>query len=290
MKPIISEAEQRARAAIGIQEVPAIDALELKPDISAIYMVNGEPLPYAFFLKQPIAGAPLLVFGQGYQDRRQINLPRFQRMDWAFKLKYNVLIFNDPTLFLREDMGLGWCLGTKDYYVLPKLKEIVGKVRDFLGINNRNLMFFGSSAGGFSSLMLASHFEDSSALVNNPQTNVLEFKRGGVRQILNIGFDGISIEQAAKIYGDRMSFIERLKQGCYIPKIYYLQNFLDEDHYQDQMLPLLEQLRLSAFSKQTVDNSRRIIIELYSDAKALHNPVGFDKINFCLNSVKNWFE
>lgn len=31
-------------------------------------------------------------------SERAATLPRFQRMDWAFKLNYNVLIFSDPTL------------------------------------------------------------------------------------------------------------------------------------------------------------------------------------------------
>lgn len=288
--PLISEAERKVRESVPILEVPAVESFRIRPELSAIYMVRGEPLPFACFLKAPQEGVPLMVFGQGFQDRRHIELPRFQRMDWASRLKYNVLIFNDPTLFLRDDIGLGWCLGTKDYDVMPVLQKLVESVRDQLKITNKNLMFYGSSAGGFSSLMLASRFEDSSAVVNNPQTNVLAFKRGGVRQLLRLGFDDIPLEQAAELYGARMSFVERVRQGAYVPKIYYLQNFLDEDHYQDQMLPLLEVLRISAGRKQTIDNSRRLIVELYSDAKALHNPVGFDKINFCINSVRNWFE
>lgn len=290
INPLIPDAERSARAELTVQNLVNIDALEIQPNISAIYMIGGEPLPYAFFVKAPIVGAPLLVFGQGYQDRKQIQLPRFQRMDWAFKLKYNVLIFNDPTLYLHDDCGIGWCLGTSEHYVLLRLKVIVEKVRDFLLLKNKNLLFYGSSAGGFSSLMLASHFESSSAFVNNPQTNVLKHKRGGVRSLLDLGFGGISLAQAHALYGDRMSFIERLRQGAYIPRIYYLQNQLDEDHYRDQMLPLLAQLQERARASKPIDVSRRLIVELYSDAKAEHNPVGFDKFNFCLNSIRDWFE
>lgn len=290
MTPLIPEAEQRARAEVSRRDVASIDALEIQSGTSSIYVMGGEPLPYAIFLKSPIMGMPLLVFGQGYQDRKQVQLPRFQRMDWAFKLNYNVLIINDPTLYLSDDCGIGWCLGTKDHYVLPRLKAIVETVRDFLGIKNKNLLFYGSSAGGFSSLMLASHFEDSSALVNNPQTNVLEHKMGGVRNLLDLGFGGVSLAEAHVRYGARMSFIERLRQGSYIPRIYYLQNLLDEHHYQDQLMPLLAALQERAKTRKIIDNSQRLIVELYSDAKAAHNPVGFEKISLCINSIRGWFE
>ena len=111
-----------------------------------------------------------------------------------------------------------------------------------------------------------------------------------MKTLLELGFGGVALSDAHARYGERMSFIERLRQGAYVPRIYYLQNFLDTDHYRDQMLPLMTFLQERANKEGLIDNSRRLIFELYADAKAEHNPVGFDKINSCLSSIRTWFE
>ncbi|MBU8536416.1 hypothetical protein [Falsiroseomonas tokyonensis] len=285
----VSRGEMAARARTETLQVADLAALELRPG-NYIYEHQGQPLHYAFYLKFTDPGQPLLVFGQGFQARSQVQLPRFQRMDWAEELPYNALIFNDPTLFLREDVSLGWCAGTAEAPVLPTHCEIVGQVRDALGIRNENILFYGSSAGGFTSLMMASRMPGSSALVNNPQTDVLKFRRGGVRRLLEVGFGGIPLDRAKAEFPDRFSFVASIAAGAQVPRIYYLQNILDDDHYTDQLLPLLGTLKLRAEERQEIDLSQRFILELYSDAKALHNPVGFDKIRSCLESIRPWFE
>lgn len=108
-------------------EFNSIKNIAVNSDASTIYYVGGEALPYAFFLKQPVIGKPLVIFGQGDQNRKTVTLPRFQRMDWARMLDYNVLIFSDPTLHLSPDTGLGWMLGTKDHYVLEHIREVIEK-------------------------------------------------------------------------------------------------------------------------------------------------------------------
>ncbi|WP_439594635.1 hypothetical protein [Falsiroseomonas sp.] len=285
----VSRGEMAARARTETLPVADLAKLELRPG-TFIYDHKGSPLHFAFYLKFTDPGQPLLVFGQGFQSRSEVQLPRFQRMDWAEELPYNVLIFNDPTLFLREDISLGWCAGTADAPVLPTHCEIVGKVRDTLGIRNENILFYGSSAGGFTSLMMASRMPGASALVNNPQTDVLKFRRGGVRRLLEVGFGGIPLDRAKAEFPDRFSFVASIAGGAAVPRIYYLQNILDDDHYTDHLLPLLHTLKLRAEHKQEIDLSQRFILELYSDAKALHNPVGFDKIRNCLEHIRPWFE
>ena len=284
------DAENKIKIGVDKIDVVSIEQIRFCDDVSAFYNVAGEALPYAFYFKMPIKGRPLMIFGQGFQDRKLIQLPRFQRMDWASKFDCNVIIFSDPTLHLSSDMGLGWCVGNKSHYVTPRLVKIVEMARDYLGLENRNLLFYGSSAGGFTSLMLASFFHNSSALVNNPQTDILNFKMGGALSMLKIGFDGISISQARELYGERMSFIERIRTGAYIPKIYYLQNALDDHHFNDHMIPFVFEVQARLKNSERTDISSRLIFDLYYDSVALHNPVGFEKIYSCVNSIKHWFE
>lgn len=238
----MSQSELNDRTNLETVQLGGLSRLEFHCGRRA-YQVNGEKHRYDFFFDAKDVRLPLIVFGQGAQDRGQVQLPRFQRMDWSRALPYNVMIFNDPTLFCSDDLTLGWCAGTADYPVLPTHVEIVMAAAKFLWIEPRNILFYGSSAGGFTSLMLSSMIQGSSALVNNPQTDIFRFKRGGVKRLLEVAFPSYSPRDLNTIARDRFSFVERVRMGDHLPNIYYLQNLLDDDHVVDQMNPLLSALQ-----------------------------------------------
>ena len=251
------------------------------------YRIEGEALPIDVYARVVGPDRPLIVFGQGMVKRSEVSLPRFQRLDWVRHFPENVMILSDPTLGLDPELGLGWLLGTAEYPVLPRILELVERARDGIGLPNRQVLFFGSSAGGFGSLMLASRLGGASAFVNNPQTDVLQFRRGGVAHLLRVAFGGIAPAEAAKRFGARFSFIEALRQGATMPRTYYLQNTLDADHYEDQMLPLLSALRgLGAGGDDP--GGRRFVLDLYADERKLHNPVGLQRVLSCMDVVRPW--
>ena len=253
------------------------------------YRIEGERLPIDIYCRLVDRTQPLIIFGQGLVKRDEVELPRFQRLDWVGQFRENIMILSDPTLELDPELGLGWMLGTADHYILPRISEVVQRARDQIGLKNQQLLFYGTSAGGFSSLMLASRLEGSSAFVNNPQTDVLKFRRGGVARLLRVAFGGISIAEAAQRFGTRFSFVEAVLQGATVPRIYYLQNILDADHYEDQMLPLLSALRSVAHGISDDDDPRRLImLDLYTDESRLHNPVGLQRVLSCMDVVRPW--
>ena len=268
--------------------VSGIDGIDFSHS-RASYEITGEAHRYCFYLEMKAKGLPLMVFGQGMQIRKEITLPRYQRLDWASQLPYNILIFNDPTLFQSETLTLGWCTGTLEHPVLPTHLKIVELVRDFLNISNGKILFYGSSAGGFTSLMLASSLPGSSALVNNPQTDVFEFRRAGVQSLITTCFQGKSQDELRPLMAERFSFVEHIKHGGYVPQIYYLQNLLDDDHYRYHLLPLLDALKFRSEIQRDHSTKPKIIIDLYSDAKQLHNPVGLLNIKMRLLRVEPWF-
>ncbi|MCR0983674.1 hypothetical protein [Roseomonas populi] len=251
------------------------------------YRIEGEVLPIDVYARIVGPGQPLIVFGQGMVRRDEVTLPRFQRLDWVRHFPENVIILSDPTLGLDPGLGLGWLLGTAEHHVLPRIAEMIGRARDALGLENRQVLFYGSSAGGFGSLMLASRLEGASALVNNPQTDVLKFRRGGVGHLLRVAFGGIPPAEAAKRFGTRFSFVEALRQGAAMPRLYYLQNTLDEDHYEDQMLPLLAALRGRGHGREDCP-ARQVVVDLYADERRLHNPVGPQRVLSCMDVVRPW--
>jgi hypothetical protein len=136
--------------------------------------------------------------------------------------------------------------------------------------------------------MLSRHFDNPAVFVNNPQTSVLKFTRGGVARLLQVAFGGISRDEAAKRYGERLSFVEALNQGAKLPRLYYLQNILDDDHYNDQLLPLMSAATVAAKAKLGTHIERQFIVDLYIDSKTLHNPLGLSRVQNCMDIVRNW--
>ncbi|HEY8612492.1 MAG TPA: hypothetical protein VIL69_14540 [Roseomonas sp.] len=281
------EAPSLSRQQIETIEYERLADFKLKPG-KFIYHIKGERLPIYLFGKFRRTSVPLIVFGQGMIDRSQIQLPRFQRLDWSEAFPENILIISDPTLFLAEDMTLGWLLGTHDHYMMPRIAQIVMRARDQLRIEDRNILFYGTSAGGFSSMMLSTQFDDPAVLVNNPQTDVLKFSRGGVSRLLQLAFDGLSRNEAEKRFGSRLSFVQALSEGARLPRLYYLQNLLDDDHYNDQLLPLMRLATKPAQSKGGTHLERRFIVDLYIDQKTLHNPLGLSRVKTCMDIVRSW--
>jgi hypothetical protein len=241
-----------------------------------IYTFTGYPLQIDLFFAFKSFGLPMLVFGQGNQDRSKRPLPCFQRISWTDHLNANVLILSDPTLRLDPSMSIGWCLGTSEFYATPILVELIKQFSVLSGAGQGSICFYGSSAGGFTSLVMSSMVDESSAFVNNPQTNVLEFRRGGVRKLLDVAFGGISLAEAMERYPNRFSFICHLESGMgRLRRTAYLQNICDQDHLDDQMLPFARSLgRLRDVGSLDLCLNNMITFELYNWPEGLHNPLG----------------
>lgn len=268
--------------------VPSLSEFRLKPG-RHIYRVENGDLPIQIYAKFTKSRRPLMVFGQGMVDRSQFQLPRFQRMNWQDDFMENIIVLNDPTLYLADNLNLGWMVGNKDNHVLMSIIELIRKIRNQILIEDRNILFFGTSAGGFTSLMMSLHFDNCAVVVNNPQTNILKFTRGGVQRLFSLAFPGMARNEIEKNYISRLSYVHNLSQGEKSPpRLYYLQNIEDDDHYRDQLLPLLDILRVAKHRAGETYMDRNLIVDLYYDSKQLHNPVRLDRIKACMQIARKW--
>ncbi len=111
-----------------------------------------------------------------------------------------------------------------------------------LGYSLQDVLFYGSSAGGFAALMMAGHLKDGLVIVNNPQTNILEYREHLVQAILATKFRGMSKEEAFNRYPTRFSVSALFKEVNYIPKIVYYQNVKDPFHFENHYLPFVKAL------------------------------------------------
>ena len=134
----------------------------------------------------------------------------------------------------------------EDRYAIPSACEFIKLVIEKLGFSLKDVLLFGSSAGGFSALMMAGHLQGSMAIVNNPQTNILEYIQQYDPQFLQIKFRGMSPQEAFDRYPTRFSVSDFFKSIHYIPRILYYQNVKDPFHFETQYLPFVRELYQSA--------------------------------------------
>src|SRR5699024_1862078 len=136
-----------------------------------------------------------------------------------------------------------------------------------LNIESDKVYYFGSSAGGFMSMQLAAMHNQTNAIVNNPQTVVLEFNRTHVEELCDTIFPGMSKDEILNKFSERLNIVDAYKNSEYLPNLYYLQNRKCDRDMVTQYNPFIRGLR-----KQKIDESKFTYI-LYNDYERGHNPL-----------------
>lgn len=100
--------------------------------------------------------------------------PRFHRPTWS-KVFNGVCLFVDDPARKSGNFAPAFFFGNKKNSVLSDLKNIIERIQDRFGIENKNLTFISSSNGGFASLYLCDLFRDSSCIALNPIISVSRY-------------------------------------------------------------------------------------------------------------------
>ena len=131
-----------------------ITNLNLEFDKKIGLIVHKDDVKYEFVLNLKGSNDDLLILGSGALGFRKFDRtrPYIDRNSWHFK--QSTIHYHDPTYYIDDSITAGWCIGTEEDYYLENIAKILQIIIDKLGIPNSNVLFYGSSAGGFTSLML----------------------------------------------------------------------------------------------------------------------------------------
>lgn len=180
----------------------------------------------------------LLVVFHGALARETYTLPR-----WEFKralagFEGSILFLQDPTLYVHDNLTLGWYVGTEDDDGHLMVRELVEKAIAVL--EPRQVVFTGSSGGGFASLAVSAHFPDSTSLVFSPQTSIERYLQPHRTRLISSAFPNLD---PSGIQLEHMK--DRLDMGALysterLNKIYYIQNAGDLSHIEAHCIPFVE--------------------------------------------------
>src|SRR5699024_9425029 len=96
----------------------------------------------------------LLVFSNGAYDPKISKPPVFMRSKWHEDFDANCLFIDDRTVHGNR-LRIGWGVGSKERHYLVDYVEVVKKISEIISVEANNIIYFGSSAGGFMSMAMA---------------------------------------------------------------------------------------------------------------------------------------
>lgn len=126
------------------------------------YRIQLSGFSLDFFFK-PSSTKRCIVLSPGFLNTDAHPYPYFQRLTWLDEFDACGICLADPTLALSRDIGIGWFIGDKKEHFLLEVADCISRLLAHLHIPNCSTLFFGSSAGGFSSMGFAAAIPGSHA-------------------------------------------------------------------------------------------------------------------------------
>ncbi|WP_271399224.1 hypothetical protein [Salinicoccus roseus] len=227
----------------------------------------------------------LFVISNGAIDPKKKKPPVFMRNSWIEDLPGSLIFIDDPTLH-DTDLTLGWGQGSEKAFALEEIATFIDKLSNRFKYKRENIYFYGSSAGGFMSMMYAVMLEGTSAVVNNPQTNVLNYYPSAVEPLMNHVYRTCDREKLLARYGHRLSIVEGFKHYGHVPVIHYFQNHFCQKDLKQHMNPLIAEMKKEGMSMN------HLYINQYFDSEAGHRPLSkagtLRLLNLAMNGDLNY--
>jgi hypothetical protein len=208
----------------------SLDEIEIIYDQPFTLNVNFEGVLFEFYCNFRNSSDQLVVFGQAAIDRNKTSLPCFFRWKWLDSLETSGIILNDPTLYLGENLNGGWFVGTRERDYVHDCVAIINRLRELAELN-KPPVFFGSSAGGFTSLAFASCIPGAKAVADIPQVDLETYHmKGEVDRLAKAAFHVDEIQLVPEDLKYRTQAAKRFIKEGRLPDVIYLHNIRDTAH------------------------------------------------------------
>jgi hypothetical protein len=162
------------------------------------------------------------------------NFPYFPRISWGPELskKYHVLYVSDPYQHhpCYSSVGGSWFISPDGVPSLVALADKINSLKTHHGLDD--VLFYGSSMGGYAAIVLSSYFKGSKAVAECPQLYLN--KHPGSRFVTEkILKRDITLSEIEPLYYIKKDHACNLKIICSI----------FDHHYSQHVLPFVEELK-----------------------------------------------
>lgn len=235
-------------AALPRFESESLDAQTLCGLDATNFLVADPEVDLPCRLKLLPGSTTLFVMLNGAVDRAN-PLPIFARWNWGKVLGGHVLAVCDPTLYLDDQLRMGWFVGRRSVDPVQALLRTVERVRLQLAIAAERVVFYGSSGGGFASMVAAAARPVGRAIVINPQVDITNYYAKSVDHIAKVFAPGWTAQRCRDEYPLRWSALDAVAEARrrqHDLRIVYAQNLEDKAHYKRHFMPFCEKFRAPA--------------------------------------------
>lgn len=228
----------------------------------------------------------LIVTFHGALDRDKFSIPRFERARMTEAYGTSCLYWADPSLWLDESLALAWYTGAGSTDLFPILAE--HSLSAARAVGAEQIIFTGSSGGGFAALQTSALVPGSTALVFNPQTAISKYWQTVQRKYLSVCQPAL-LPVAADDYdfstdwsegrGPRFSAVERYRKATE-NKVTYWTNVNDWHH--------AKHFRPFRNAESTPGGDSRMTVHTYRAAKGHHAPapeIFTEAMDACLSTL-----
>ena len=240
--------------------------------------INHEDVKYCFIIRFSSTNKNLICMAPAAQLRdartsqgKLITPPYFNRWSWYSRFEESFIAYADPTYFYDGQIRIGWFVGTERTWYLEVVAEIFRRIARNQKIINSNMLFYGSSAGGFASIALGTLIKGTKVLVNNAQFNIMNYNDDHIENLFRVlrkEFPDLSDTQIEEKLKVRLKIIELIKKEGYVPHISYYLNSISDPDFNNQFLPFIDELK----GIEQFDNE--FVVHFYRNVKDKpHNPL-----------------
>lgn len=241
-------------------------------------IVKSKGVEYEFIINIKRNSNKAIVLGSGSLPRvmkpKFKGKPVFNRITWPFQ--ESTIYYNDPTRKLDENLTGGWGLGTPNNWYLEEISKIIKILtKNIFNYKNpkdsfKNLIFYGSSMGGFMSLQLSTLIKNSVSVIEIPQFDLCEWVYWPI--LKKTLFDDKNTEEIKKKYSYRLNVFDLMIREKYIPNTYMVLDCSVERDFQIQYKDFL--MKLDQLPYKENDNINKIRIRI--DGKN----IGHEQLNY----------
>lgn len=257
-----------------------LEKYKIKEDLLYILEVKKDNVKYEYLINRKKDNDKLIVFNNGAIAGGNVKVPVFQRHSWANIIKTSSVFCMDPTLYVN-DLSVGWGVGKNENYYLENSSLILKTIIQKMNINLKDTVIYGTSAGGFLSIIMGIYLKGATVVADNTQLDVSNWTFiSAVDYVMEYCFDNIGI---ALKYPERFNVVDAFIKHNYVPKIYLHVNLCSKLDNSMQLVPFLEKIE----KMKDVTEYNNIEIILHYEEKKGHDGLSQDEaIKFLYKVLK----